>query len=170
MGPKELLTFSLIAGNCNHIMGDLSRAKSFYEETIRISERKDLQALYKNDIIQSKSDALGNIGLIYSNRGDLDKALKYHQDSLKIDKKIGDRQGEANQLGNIGLIYSDKGDLDKALKYHRAALKIDKEIGYRLGEGSHLGNIALIYRAKGDLDKALKVSSCCSQDRQRNRL
>ncbi len=79
-------------------MGDLSKAKAFYEETIRISEREDLRILYKNDILQSKSNALGNIGLIYSIRGDLDLALKYHQDALKIDRKIGDRQGEANQF------------------------------------------------------------------------
>ncbi|MGD0951112.1 MAG: tetratricopeptide repeat protein [Methanotrichaceae archaeon] len=156
MGPKELLTFSLIAGNCNHIMGDLSRAKSFYEEAIRISERKDLQALYKNDIIQSKSGALGNIGLIYTVTGDLDKALKYHQEALEIDKEIGFRQGKASNLGNIGLIYTAKGDLDKALKYHHDALKIDKEIGFRSGEAIQLGNIGLIYGYKGDLDKALK--------------
>ena len=156
MGPMELLTFSLIAGNCNHFMGDLSRAKSFYEEAIRISERKDLQALYKNDIIQSKSGALGNIGLIYTVKGDLDKALKYHQDAIKIDKEIGDRQGEAGQLSNIGLIYGYKGDLVKALKYHQNALKIDKEIDYRRGEATHLGNIGMIYGYKGDMDQALK--------------
>ena len=49
-------------------MGDLSKAKAFYEETIGISEREDIRILYKNDILQSKSNALGNIGLIYSNQ------------------------------------------------------------------------------------------------------
>jgi len=67
---------------------------------------------------------LGNIGLIYRAKGDLDQALKYHQDALKIDKEIGYRQGEANQLGNIGLIYSAKGDLDQALEYLRDALAV----------------------------------------------
>ena len=67
---------------------------------------------------------MGNIGLIYRAKGDLDNALKCHQDALKIDREIGYKQGEASDLGNIGLIYSDKGDLDKALKYLRDAIEI----------------------------------------------
>jgi len=99
---------------------------------------------------------LGNIGLIYSAKGDLDSALKYLKEALKIHREVGYKQGEASGLGNIGLIHSDKGDLDSALKYHQEALKIDKEIGYKQGEASDLGNIGLIYRDKGDLDSTLK--------------
>ena len=85
---------------------------------------------------------MGNIGLIYSDKGDADNALKYHQQALEIDKEIGYKQGEASDLGNIGLIYSDKGDADNALKYHQQALEIDKEIGYKQGEANQLATSA----------------------------
>ena len=67
---------------------------------------------------------MGNIGLIYSDKGDLDSALKYHQDAMKIHREIGYKQGQASDLGNIGLIYRAKGDLDSALKYLQDAMKI----------------------------------------------
>ena len=91
---------------------------------LRISERRDLLAIYKNEMLSAKANASGGLGLIYSDKGDLDQALKYLQDALKIDKEIGYRQGEANQLGNIGLIYRAKGDLDQALKYLKEALEV----------------------------------------------
>jgi tetratricopeptide (TPR) repeat protein len=52
---------------------------------------------------QGEANQLGNIGLIYKNKGDLDNALKYHSDALVIHREIGYKQGEANQLGNIGM-------------------------------------------------------------------
>jgi tetratricopeptide (TPR) repeat protein len=45
--------------------------------------------------------------LIYSAKGELEEALKYHKKALEIDRQIGYVQGEANQLGNIGLIYRE---------------------------------------------------------------
>ncbi len=86
----------------------------------------------------------------------MDKALKYYNDALKIDRGIGYKLGEASDLGNIGLIYKDKEELDKALKYYNDALKMHREIGYKLGEANQLGNIGVIYKDKEELDKALK--------------
>ena len=67
---------------------------------------------------------MGNIGIIYHNEGDYDQALKYYQEVLIIEKRLGYRQGEANALGNIGLIYIDNGNLDQALKFLKKALVI----------------------------------------------
>jgi len=156
MAPKERMIFLNVAGNCHYILGNLRKAEDYYKDVLKISGRSDLQEIYKDVVISAKASALGNIGLIYSDKGDLDKALKYLQEALVIDKEIGYKQGEASDLGNIGLIYSAKGDLDKALKYHNEAQAIHKEIGYKQGEASDLGNIGLIYSNKGDLDKALK--------------
>ena len=124
MGPKERMAFSLVAGNCYYILGKLNKAENFYEDSLRISERKDLLAIYKNEMLTAKANASGGMGLIYRAKGDLDQALKYLQEALKVHKEVGYRQGEANQLGNIGLIYKNKGDLDQALKYLKEALGV----------------------------------------------
>jgi tetratricopeptide (TPR) repeat protein len=105
---------------------------------------------------RKKSAIIGNIGIIFMTKGKINKALKYLEEALEIDRKIGNREGEANQLGNIGLTYKDKGEMDEALKCFEQSLEIDREIGNREGEASNLGNIGTIYKNKGDLDKALK--------------
>jgi tetratricopeptide (TPR) repeat protein len=89
-----------------------------------------------NEMLEAKSTALGNIGLIYSAKGDLDEALTYHTQALAIHREIGHRQGEASDLGNIGLIYQMKGDLDKALDYLNEALVILHK--YNLTYGRHI--------------------------------
>jgi len=151
LSPTERMSIFLNLGNAYYSLSQTDNALRNY---IAITEL--IKKVNEKDALEGMSAALGNIGLIYSAKGDLDNALKYHQDALKIDKEIGYKQGEAKQLGNIGLIYSAKGDLDNALKYHQDALKIHKEIGYKQGEANQLGNIGLIYKAKGDLDNALK--------------
>ena len=72
---------------------------------------------------------MGNIGLIYADKGEPDTALQYHQDALKIDREIGYKQGEASDLGNIGIIYSDKGEADTALQYLKDAIEILDRFG-----------------------------------------
>jgi len=145
---SEKLALHIKIGVCFYEQSKLIESHGAFNEGLGIAK-------FINDK-HGMSVCLGNIGLIYNAKGDLDSALKYHQEALKVFKEIGYKQGKANQLGNIGLIYNAKGDLDSALKYLKEALKIDKEIGYEQGEASSLGNIGLIYRDKGDLDSALK--------------
>jgi tetratricopeptide (TPR) repeat protein len=100
--------------------------------------------------------ALGNLGLIYHNRGDLDKALEYHEENLKIARESGINRSEAVALGNIGLIFMHRGDLNQSLKCHENALKINRVVGNRKDEALDLGNIGLIFQCKGDFDNALE--------------
>jgi len=148
MTPNERMIFSLNAGICYYILGKLSEAERYYEDALKISERKDLQEIYTEDTILTKAAILGNIGIIYSARGELDNALKHHQEALKIDREIGYKQGEASDLGNIGLIYSDRGELDNALKYYQEALKIFNIAAPQLIVQT-LNNLATIYFKKG---------------------
>jgi len=151
LSPTEKMSILLNLGNACYSLSRIDNSLTNYEAVLKLTEK-----VTEKDALEGKSAALGNIGLIYRAKGDLDSALKYHQDAMKIHREIGYKQGEASDLGNIGLIYRAKGDLDSALKYHQDAMKIDKEIGYKQGEASDLGNIGLIYSDKGELDSALK--------------
>ena len=91
---------------------------------------------------------MGNIGNIYRHMGDPDKALDYHQQSLKIERKIGRREGEAADLGNIGIIYKTKGEMDKALDYLSQALEIFEEIGAKIEIAKTKQNIQNILEIK----------------------
>ena len=55
--------------------------------------------------------------------------MEYYKEALKIDREIGNKEGEARQLGNIGIIYVGKSDKEKPLNYFKQALEIFKQIG-----------------------------------------
>ncbi len=161
MAPKVRMIFSLPAGNCFLNVGDLSKAESYYEEVLTISKRKDLQEIYKNEMMLGKSSAFGNIGIIYRINGKFDIALKYHEKALKIYQNIKDEYGEASVLENIGIVYGCKDNLDTALLYFKKALKIYQESEYIRGIKSAFGNIGIIYRTKRELDTAFRYFEDC---------
>jgi tetratricopeptide (TPR) repeat protein len=99
---------------------------------------------------------LGNLGLAYSNLGQVEKAIEYHEDALAIAREIGDRRTEGNVLGNLGNAYSDLGQVEKAIEYHEDALVIAREIGDRRGEGADLGSLGLAYSNLGQVEKAIE--------------
>ncbi len=106
--------------------------------------------------IKTHSAVLGELGLVYSDLGQVEKAIQYYEKALAIDKESRNRRGEENQLGNIGTAYSNLGQVEKAIQYYEKALAIAQEIGDRSGEGAHLGNMGSAYRALGQVEKAIQ--------------
>ncbi len=84
MAPKDQMILSIIAGNCYATLGQMSQAEECYRDALRISDRHAVHAIYKEEAIATRSAALGNIGLIYSDKGDLDQALQYLNQALSI--------------------------------------------------------------------------------------
>ena len=81
--------------------------------------------------------------------------LRYQMETLQMNCKDGNRQGEANTLANIGYLYSSKENYDEAITYFTKAVKINHEIGGIQGEANQLLNLGSTYRLKGDMEKAL---------------
>jgi len=98
--------------------------------------------------------SLNNIGAIYDNQGNTDKALEYHLQSLEIRKN--DKQGIAYSLNNIGFNYNNQSNTDKALEYLLQSLEIRKEINDKQGIAYSLNNIGFNYNNQGNPDKALE--------------
>ena len=121
------------------------------DAAISLSERA-LERIEKSS--GGEAAVLGNLGLIYRKRGDLDKAEEMHRKALEINEKLGRLEGIARQYGNLGLIYQTRGDLDKAEEMYKKALEIDKKIGRLEGQAIRYGNLGNIFTVKGDLDKA----------------
>jgi len=97
---------------------------------------------------------LGNLGLAYSDLGQVEKAITYYEQALAIAREIGHRQGEGAHLGNLGVAYRDLGQVEKAITYYEQALAIAREIGHRQGEGADLGNLGVAYHDLGQVEKA----------------
>lgn len=109
-----------------------------------------------DEINQRKGALLHQGGIIYWFKGELDLALEYHQQSLKIKEELNDKHGTAVSLNNIGLVFWSKGDLNHALEYYQQSLEVSKLLGYQRSTASVLTNLGNTYTKMGDLDKALE--------------
>ncbi|MCX5633332.1 MAG: tetratricopeptide repeat protein [Phycisphaerae bacterium] len=121
------------------------------DSCISLSERA-LQMVKKGS--ERQTMLLGNLGLIYQHRGELEKAEEMLKKSLQINEKLGRLKGMANQFCNLGNAYYMRGDLDKAEEMQKKALAIDEKLGRLDGMASDYGNLGIVYMARGDLDKA----------------
>ena len=88
------------------------------------------------------------------------QAIEYHEKSLKLAIKIGDRAGEGTAYGNLGNAYIPLGDFRKAIEYYEKALKTAIEIGDRAGEGKAYHNIGNGYSRLGQFDIAVGNFVC----------
>ncbi len=66
--------------------------------------------------------------MTWGNKGDKDKALKYYEVALEIDKKFypNEHPDVAIDYNNIGAVLAYKGNFDKAIDNYKKALSIEK--------------------------------------------
>ncbi|MEG4814163.1 CHAT domain-containing protein [Microcoleus sp. K5-D4] len=102
---------------------------------------------------------LSNIGKVYSDLGEKQKALEYYTQSLPLSRALGDRGGEARSLTSIGTLYSDSGEPQKALEYYSQSLPLSRGLGDRNGEATTLISIGSVYSGSGEPQKALEYYS-----------
>ena len=156
MSPKDRMIFSGIAGNCYLSLCNFEKAKSYYKDLLKLSEREDLRNIYSLVTIFVRSATLGNMGIVYQSQGKLKEALEHHQKALDIHREIGRKEGVASNLGNMGIVYGIQGKLKEALEHHQKALDIHREIGSKEGVASNLGNMGNVYQIQGKPKKALE--------------
>ena len=73
-------------------------------------------------------NALGNLGNVYRNLGEVRKAIEFYEQPLTIAREIGDRRGEGIALWNMALALEELGDRAQAIACAEASLKIREEI------------------------------------------
>jgi tetratricopeptide (TPR) repeat protein len=104
---------------------------------------------------QGYGDVCNNMGTVSQFLGQYQEALNLYQQSLEIQREIGDRSGEANSLMNLGNVYDSLGQYQKALNFHQQSLAIQREIGDIQGEANSLNNLGNVYGSLGQYQEAL---------------
>jgi|GEM_PF-985057 tetratricopeptide (TPR) repeat protein len=116
-----------------------------YEQVVAGSQRE--QDCYRK--------SLNPLGICCESLGEYEKAISYHQQSLEINKAIGNQHSISTSLSNLGLCYYYLGEYEKAISYHQQSLEIDNEIGKQSGIAASLGNLGSCYFALGEHEKAI---------------
>jgi serine phosphatase RsbU (regulator of sigma subunit)/Flp pilus assembly protein TadD len=102
----------------------------------------------------AKAVCLNNIGYIYNKQGDLDTALSFYNESLKLRTEANHQLGIAESYDNIGGIYRAKGDLVKAIYYNNKSLLIREKIGDPYSLAISYQNLSFLYDSQGDIHKS----------------
>ncbi len=98
--------------------------------------------------------ALNEIGAVYDDLGERDKAEAYYIEA-KAKLEPDDLIGRAAILHNLGWIYYNRGDLEQALAYYQQALPLRRQAEDAHGLCTTQNNIAIVFWQKGRLDEAL---------------
>ncbi|MHA2376369.1 MAG: tetratricopeptide repeat protein, partial [Candidatus Thorarchaeota archaeon] len=111
----------------------------------------------KKEIRKRNGKLLHHEGVIFWYKGDLDKALECHQQSMVINEELGNKLDLAGSFNNLGLVYWSKSEHDEALDYYKQSLAISEELDHKLLVASILNNMGNLYATRGELDLALEI-------------
>jgi RNA polymerase sigma factor (sigma-70 family) len=121
-----------------------SRSQHVYREVITYCDEA-LDALVKlPDSVEHKKmrkEALWLKGDAFNQHADRERAIKYHEEALELEKEIGDRSSQARLMGEIARHYSNAGNKEKAVEYEKRALDIYTELGDKAGQARILQSL-----------------------------
>jgi tetratricopeptide (TPR) repeat protein len=129
-------------GNIYYYEKDFANALKFYERALQhlsLIDSSDSKQLLR------KSGILSNIGVIYDETREFDKAEKINAEALALAKRANSHEQIANVVNNQGSLYKSRGNNKLAFKYLQDAMEIRKQNNNRLGLArSHL-NLGQLY-------------------------
>jgi tetratricopeptide (TPR) repeat protein len=112
----------------------------------------------KNNDRYNYGKVLNNIGTVYQDLENFDKAENYFMKAIEVRKASGDNRGLSITLANIGQLMDTKGDHDKAIDYLTRAIGYAKKSGAVDVEMTIYEYLSDAYEGKEDYQKALEFA------------
>ncbi len=130
--------------------GNYSSALDYFGKGIELVEGKE-----DKKFLTRKACIYHETGMVYQRLGELDKALDYLKKAHEIQKRTGNKRGEAIVLNSLYIVYMGKGDRENAKKCLRQSLKIAEMVDYRKIMATVLNNLGVLSLVDGELHEAL---------------
>ena len=145
--PRGKRAAAAFLGNYAFVHSDYDKAIKHYTDGLAASRE-----------MKSRKDEAGmmmGIGSAYFNKSDLENALNWQLQAMKLREGTHDLAGLSASYQNIANVLWYRQDFGQARAYNFKALAIQRQVGDRRGEASTLGNIGAIYASTGQYDTAL---------------
>jgi diguanylate cyclase len=145
-----------IAGICLNRLSRYDEAMEKTEEALRLYT--SLEAQDADTAKDGQALAFNNMGNIQYSWGEMGKALKCHEQSMRLKEERCDISGRAISLNNMGNVYHELGDYARALECHLESLRIRESLGDLPGQQSSQLNLGRVYHIKKQSQQALECS------------
>jgi CHAT domain-containing protein len=138
-------------------IGDIYVSQGDYQKALE--SHKQARILFQKGGNKSlESIGIGRIISIYKNYlGDNDKALKFSNEALELDKNSGDKERYATNMNQQADIQASQGDYQKALEICNQTLEIASSTKNKNLEADTFRKMASIYELLGDYDLSAKT-------------
>lgn len=150
---KEMAVARNTQGTSFYMSGNYVRAIDYLFQSLKIKEElKDYRGI---------AATLNNIGMIYDDQGDYNKAIDHYSKAILNYQKIPEEQNPDKQIlvasyHNLGVLYQGLKNYEKALEYFRRALELTGENKFRRERAYAFSNIGNIYMEQKNLEEAEK--------------
>ncbi len=163
--PINRLPYPIIENFVNTYFGDNKTALMYSQTFLFMSADKE-----GNNSL-TMADAYNDIGMVYHDQGEYNKAFEYYSKALEIRERVlgNDHPSTAVSYNNIGAVYNNQGNYSQALKCHFKALEINQII-FGIDHpwtATYYENIGMVYENLGDYRKALKFDFKAQEIKER---
>ena len=134
-------------GNLHSSLQLYDQALNYYTEAWKLSERTS----------HAFPDPLINIGNVFFQQGNNQRAIEYYLRAMDLVKKQNNRLSEVSLLTNIGTVYLKAGQPNEAKRYLDQAIALANELGASLDMPQILKSLAATYAQQGKLKEAYQT-------------
>jgi tetratricopeptide (TPR) repeat protein len=142
-GAREAVAAHLSLGEAHWSRADYGRAVEHY--SVAVGQARDV------DWADAESSALGNLGSVYREMGDLREASRCFAEALEIDVRIGNKHKQVLDLMNLGVAHAVLGKLASAASLFEQAASLGREATSPAITGMVIQCLGLSRRYLGDL-------------------
>lgn len=143
---EDWIKVLVMKGDVSYALGEQRDAIIYYQDSINLNAKDDY----------FKAHAFKNIGYIKSHEGNWNVALENFNESLRILKRLKEREGMADVYRGIGKIHWGRHELDKAEECYRKSERYAKATKNDLDLARAYIEFGNLYRSKGEHDNSLK--------------
>ncbi len=148
LGNPEMIIGSMNnLGNLHNSLQLYDQALNYYTEAWKLSERSG----------HAFPDPLINIGNVFFQQGNNQRAIEYYLRAMDLVKKQNNRLSEVSLLTNIGTVYLRAGQPNEAKRYLDQAMALANELGASLDMPQILKSLAATYAKQGKMNEAYQT-------------
>lgn len=145
---KELCRTYILTAFVYRSLEQFEKAEEYFVKAEKTSRKQN-----DKEILNT---ALHEIGNLYTNKGDIAEALKYHKEALTIRESINDPSALVFSYHDIGLDYKLLDSLDRALEYMYKAESLAQKLNEKWILFNIYSNLGSIYSLQNNNLQGLK--------------